>query len=204
MPPARNSFGIWEKLIGVTGLVGAVTNLVGALGLFWSSRVIANPNHGSSLDLVLLLAVDLVVLLGAISLLVYMFSVIMFGLRAAQYLRDRGAALRGRPWQFVLSWFVPLMNLVFPALWLRELAGLASGEAAAERKRQLTWFWVSWVLVNAAVGVGVQQPKDQQDFATLAADVVAFASVLAFAIVPLMLGRTAFRELNRDLENFVA
>jgi len=200
--PVGNRFGFWNKLIGGFGVVGAIANLVGALGLFWSSRVIANPAQSSDPEMALLLAVDLLVLIGTVSLIVYMFSVIMFGVRAAQYLRQRGAALRGKPWQFVVSWFVPIMNLVVPAFWLREIAELVSGEKTKERKSQVTWFWVTWVLVNAFIGVGVQQPKDQNDFATMAADVVAVASVLAFAIVPLMLGRAAFRELNRDLESF--
>lgn len=200
--PVRNRFGFWNKFIGGFGVLGAIANLVGALGLFWSSRVIANPAQSSDPEMALLLAVDLLVLIGTVSLIVYMFSVIMFGVRAAQYLRQRGAALRGKPWQFVVSWFVPIMNLVVPAFWLREIAELVSGEKTKERKSQVTWFWVTWVLVNAFIGVGVQQPKDQNDFATMAADVVAVASVLAFAIVPLMLGRAAFRELNRDLESF--
>lgn len=200
----RNRFTVWSKLIGWFGVVGAVANLVGALGLFWSSRVIANPAQSSGAEIALLLAVDLLVLVGTVSLIIYMISVIMFGVRAAQYLRQRGAALRGKPWQFVLSWFVPIMNLVVPAFWLREIAGIVAGANAKERKSQVTWFWVTWVLVNAFIGVGVQQPKSQNDFATMAADVVAVASVLAFAIVPLMLGRAAFRELNRDLENFTA
>jgi len=200
--PRKARFSPWAKLINVLAVVGSVASILSALGLFWSSRFIINPSGASQFENLVTLVSLFVLMLALVSVLVYMIAVMMFGLRAIQHLQSRGSKLRGKPWQFIVFWFVPIASIIVPALWLRDIANEVSGEQAKARRAQLVWFWVAWVLVNGFFGFGIQQPQNSTDFLTVANDLVALASVQAFVIVPLMLGRSVFKELNADLNAF--
>ena len=131
----------------------------------------------------------------------FTISLMGFGFRTAQFAKARGVKLRLAPGWAIGGWFIPFASLVLPYLVLKDVAGLGS-QQAAERQRSVLSFWIWWILLSNLTSVGLQWVVSNNVSEQLNGWKL-FAASLAFFIVPFMMGRKVFSQINDDLKSLI-
>ncbi|MEN9714540.1 MAG: hypothetical protein RJA35_7 [Actinomycetota bacterium] len=193
----RFRFSGWTRSLRNASAIGSVAAIISSLFTFGLARQAAGLDSYAQLDTVTLVGTFFTGFY-AFTNIWFLVALMGFGLRSAQYVRDAGVALRIKPGWAIGGWFIPIAQMFLPFLVLNQVTGVGAGEAALKRKRSLLWFWIAFVVLNQlasyalgdilAADAGVQFSGYQL-----------YAGVLAFTIVPLMMARKLFTEIDKDL-----
>jgi hypothetical protein len=194
-----NKFSPWVRGLSMAAVMGAIGSVVGALGIFGTATSLAHPETISQASPPMLLATVAGLFLYGVGLVWFTVSLMMFGWRSAQFVRDRGAFLKWSPAWGIWGWFVPILTLFVPYMVLRDvILGSESKDVAAHR-RSLLWFWIWWQVISALINVAMEYiTADDQSHAFTGWSL--FASVMAFQLVPFMMGRSLFVKVVQDLK----
>jgi hypothetical protein len=194
----NNKFSGWARNLQGAALLCSVAAIASALFTFAVSRDIlsATPVTETWVTLGMFFATGFF----AVTNIWFMVSLLGFGLRAAQFVRDHGVTLRLKPGWAVGGWFVPIAQMFLPFIVLNDVAGTGAGQEAAARKRSLLWFWIWFVVLNQLSGYSLGEIISP-DLATQFQGYQLYAGVLAFNIVPLMMARKLFGQIDADLRS---
>ena len=196
-----NKFSGWVRHLRNAALLGAIASVTTALFTFAVSRDITGgaPSAGGWVELGMMFSTGMF----AASNLWFVVSLLGFGLRSAQWAREHGTQLRLKPGWAIGGWFVPIASMFLPFIVLNDVAGTGAGEAAAARKRGLLWFWIWFIVLNQLSGYALGEILSQ-DVAVQFQGYQLYAGVLAFNIVPLMMARSVFTQIDADLRGLAA
>lgn len=194
----NHKFSGWARNLQGAALLCSVAAIASALFTFAVSRDILSetPVTETWVTLGMFFATGFF----AVTNIWFMVSLLGFGLRAAQFARDHGVTLRLKPGWAVGGWFVPIAQVFLPFIVLNDVAGTGAGQEAAARKRSLLWFWIWFVVLNQLSGYSLGEIISP-DLATQFQGYQLYAGVLAFNIVPLMMARKLFGQIDADLRS---
>jgi hypothetical protein len=194
----NHKFSGWARNLQGAALLCSVAAIASALFTFAVSRDILSetPVTETWVTLGMFFATGFF----AVTNIWFMVSLLGFGLRAAQFARDHGVALRLKPGWAIGGWFVPIAQMFLPFIVLNDVAGTGAGQEAAARKRSLLWFWIWFVVLNQLSGYSLGEIISP-DLATQFQGYQVYAGVLAFNIVPLMMARKLFGQIDTDLRS---
>lgn len=197
----RNTFSVWYKSLSGAAILGAVASIGGALAIFSAITLLSDQSAITSTQEPTVLSALLGLLVFGISNLWFSIALMGFGLRIAQFAKARGVQSRFAPGWAIGGWFVPVASLVIPYLVLRDAAGLGSQEPEV-RKRGVLAFWIWWIVLSNLTSIGLQlitstNVVDAQNGWKL------FAGTLAFFIVPFMMGRKLFAQIDADYRSLI-
>ena len=194
----NNKFSGWARNLQGAALLCSVAAIASALFTFAVSRDILSetPVTENWVTLGMFFATGFF----AVTNIWFMVSLLGFGLRAAQFVRDHGVTLRLKPGWAIGGWFVPIAQMFLPFIVLNDVAGTGAGQEAAARKRSLLWFWIWFVVLNQLSGYSLGEIISP-DLATQFQGYQLYAGVLAFNIVPLMMARKLFGQIDADLRS---
>lgn len=198
-----NKFSSWARGISMAGVVGAIGSVIGALGVFGTATSLAHPETISQASPPLLLATVVGLFLYGVGLLWFTVSLTMFSWRSAQFVRDRGAFLKWPAAWGIWGWFVPILTLFVPYLVLRDVILGSEGQDAAAKRRSLLWFWIWWQVLSGLMNVAMEYIT-AQDQSQAFTGWSLFAGVMAFQLVPFMMGRALFARVDADLKALLA
>ena len=194
----NHKFSGWARNLQGAALLCSIAAIASALFTFAVSRDILSetPVTETWVTLGMFFATGFF----AVTNIWFMVSLLGFGLRAAQFVRDHGVTLRLKPGWAVGGWFVPIAQMFLPFIVLNDVAGTGAGQEAAARKRSLLWFWIWFVVLNQLSGYSLGEIISP-DLATQFQGYQLYAGVLAFNIVPLMMARKLFGQIDADLRS---
>ena len=194
-----NKFSSWARGLRIAGLIGAIGSVIGALGVFGTASALAHPETISQASPPLLLATVLGLFLYGVGLLWFSVCLMMFGWRSAQFVRDRGALLKWPAAWGIWGWFVPVLTLFVPYLVLRDVILGTEAKDMAANRRSLLWFWIWWQVISGLMNVAMEYIT-AQDQSQAFTGWSLFAGVMAFQLVPFMMGRELFAKVDTDLK----
>lgn len=190
----------WVRQIRNSAILAAVTSLLSALATFAQARSLSIDYSASATSTDLPTLAGLFVSgLYSVASLWFTVGLMGFGLRGAQLVRDRGQKLRLKPGWAIGGWFIPIGQLIIPFIVLTDItAGVPDEAKAGSLRRSAGWFWIWWTALSQLASYGMSM--------VLSADAVVqfngwklYAGALAFNIVPLMLARRFFAQLETEL-----
>lgn len=198
-----NKFSSWAKSMSVAAVFGAIGSVVGALGVFGTATALAHPENLAQASPSMLLVTLVGLFFYGVGLVWFSTALMMFTVRSAQFVRDRGAVLKWKAYWGFWGWFVPILSLFVPYLVLRDVVLASESKETAEHRRSLLWFWIWWTVLSGLINVAMQfiQATDPANAFT---GWSMFAGVMAFQLVPFMMGRALFTKIDADLRAVLA
>ena len=200
-PDPRNKFSGWYLSLSGSAILGAVSAIGGALAIFSSVTLLTDLSSVRNSNAPIVLGAMLGLLAFGVANLWFTVSLMGFGFRIAQFAKAHGTKLKLGPGWAIGGWFIPFASLFLPYFALKQVAGLGSQEAAA-RQRSVLSFWIWWVLLSNLTSAGLQWVISNNVSQQLNGWKL-FAASLTFFIVPFMMGRKVFGQINEDLKGLI-
>ena len=198
-----NRFSIWNRSLSAAANFGAAGSIIGALGIFANAKTLSEATSTASAiteaNALPVLAALLGIFFLGVGTLWFSAAMMGFGFRAAQYVRANGAETRWSPGWAIGGWFVPVLSLFVPYVIFRDVIAATKTTDVQAKQRSLLWFWIWWVVLSNLANSTVSSLQSTNT-ATVYSGLTLLAGTMCFQLVPFMMGKRLFKQIDSDLK----